>query len=113
QVKDLRGTRRRLARRNPMAPDPITPATLTPARPRARAEAGLSIVVPLYNEANNVATLHARIGEVARRLKSTRGLAVEVVYVDDGSRDGTLAAAQALPADGLDMQVLSLSRNFG
>jgi glycosyltransferase involved in cell wall biosynthesis len=96
-----------------MATDATTPATLAPARPRARAEAGLSIVVPLYNEANNVTTLHSRIGEVARRLKTTRGLAVEVVYVDDGSRDGTLAAAQALPADGLDLQVLSLSRNFG
>jgi glycosyltransferase involved in cell wall biosynthesis len=36
-----------------------------------------------------------------------------VVYVDDGSRDATLTMARDLVADGLDMQVLSLSRNFG
>src|SRR5438034_761741 len=47
------------------------------------------------------------------RLRSERALPVEVVYVDDGSSDGTLAAARALPADGLDVQVISLSRNFG
>jgi glycosyltransferase involved in cell wall biosynthesis len=78
-----------------------------------RAEAGLSIVVPLFNEAENLSILHARIVEVARRLKSARGLTTEVVYVDDGSRDATLTMARDLVADGLDMQVLSLSRNFG
>src|SRR5205807_4385171 len=46
-------------------------------------------------------------------LKTGRALATEVVYVDDGSRDGTLAAALKLPADGLDIQIISLSRNFG
>ncbi|MGB7037139.1 MAG: glycosyltransferase family 2 protein, partial [Xanthobacteraceae bacterium] len=35
------------------------------------------------------------------------------IYVDDGSRDGTLAIARGLPASGLDVQVISLSRNFG
>jgi glycosyltransferase involved in cell wall biosynthesis len=35
------------------------------------------------------------------------------VYVDDGSADATLAVARALPADALDVQVVSFSRNFG
>src|SRR5262245_13782896 len=83
------------------------------ARPRGWADAGLSIVVPLFNEANNLATLHARIVEVARALKAGRGLATEAVYVDDGSGDTTLAAARELPAENLDIQVISLSRNFG
>jgi len=83
------------------------------ARPRGWAEAGLSIVVPLFNEAHNLATLHARIVEVARALKAERGLATEAVYVDDGSRDATLSAARELPAENLDIQVISLSRNFG
>jgi polyisoprenyl-phosphate glycosyltransferase len=100
-----------------MAPDPVTlgsaAADGAAARPRAFSEAGLSIVVPLFNEANSLATLHARIVEVARTLKAARGLATEVVYVDDGSPDATLAAARALPADNLDIQVISLSRNFG
>ena len=83
------------------------------ARSRGWADTGVSIVVPLFNEANNLATLHARIVDVARALKAGRGLATEVVYVDDGSRDGTLSAARELAADGLDIQVISLSRNFG
>jgi polyisoprenyl-phosphate glycosyltransferase len=78
-----------------------------------RSGAGLSIVVPLFNEEKNLATLHARIVEVARRLQGGRGLSTEVVYVDDGSHDATLAAARGLAADGLDIQVLALSRNFG
>ncbi|MFL6799506.1 MAG: glycosyltransferase family 2 protein [Xanthobacteraceae bacterium] len=77
------------------------------------AAAGLSIVVPVFNEEQNLARLHARLVEVAHHLTTARALAVEVVYVDDGSRDGTLAAARALPADSLDLQVIALSRNFG
>ena len=84
-----------------------------PARARARAELGLSIVVPVFNEANGLPVLHARLVEVACGLRQARGLAIEVVYVDDGSRDATLSIAQGLPADALDIQVVSLSRNFG
>jgi glycosyltransferase involved in cell wall biosynthesis len=82
-------------------------------RPRAGAEAGLSVVVPLYNEAAGLVALHGRIVEVARRLSQTRGLMVEIVYVDDGSRDATLAVARGLPATAVDLRVVSLSRNFG
>jgi glycosyltransferase involved in cell wall biosynthesis len=73
----------------------------------------LSIVVPLYNEAASLARLHARLTDVARQLAASRRLACEVIYVDDGSRDETLAIAHALPASSLDVQVVSLSRNFG
>ncbi|HET7889688.1 MAG TPA: glycosyltransferase family 2 protein [Bradyrhizobium sp.] len=74
---------------------------------------GLSIVVPLYNEAAGLASLHRRICDLANRLKARYRLASEVVYVDDGSSDGTLAIALGLKADGIDVQVVSLSRNFG
>jgi glycosyltransferase involved in cell wall biosynthesis len=74
---------------------------------------GLSIVVPLYNEAKGLPRLHEQLIEVAQRLASARGLSVEVVYVDDGSRDDTLEIARALPASVLDVQVIALSRNFG
>ena len=79
----------------------------------AAAARGLSIVVPLYNEAASLERLHARLVEIAQRLAASRGLSCEVVYVDDGSRDGTLAIVRELPARGLDVQVVSLSRNFG
>jgi polyisoprenyl-phosphate glycosyltransferase len=96
-----------------MAADATSLLGSAAARSRGWVDAGLSIVVPLFNEANNLAALHGRILEVAHALKAERALATEVVYVDDGSRDGTLAAALKLPADGLDIQVISLSRNFG
>jgi polyisoprenyl-phosphate glycosyltransferase len=75
-------------------------------------KAGLSIVVPLYNEASGLARLHAQLSEVAQRL-AARGLDTEVVYVDDGSADDTLNIARSLPAATLDVQVVALSRNFG
>src|SRR5437660_7901223 len=74
---------------------------------------GLSVVVPLYNEAASLALLHERLGALATALKARFGLACEVVYVDDGSQDDTLKIARALPPDALDVQVVSLSRNFG
>ena len=76
-------------------------------------KAGLSIVVPLYNEAKGLARLHAQLSDVARKLVEKRDLGVEVVYVDDGSSDDTLKIARTLPAAALDVQVLALSRNFG
>jgi glycosyltransferase involved in cell wall biosynthesis len=96
-----------------MAPNTIGLAGGAGADARGRADAGLSIVVPLYNEAGGLAALHARISEVASRLREIRGLACEVVYVDDGSRDETLKIAQGLVAGTIDIQVISLSRNFG
>lgn len=84
-----------------------------PGAPPARYEAGLSIVVPLFNEATGLARFHEQLAEVARTLRQTRGLGCEVIYVDDGSRDQTFAVASALPSDALDVQVISLSRNFG
>lgn len=80
---------------------------------RSGASAGLSIIVPVYNEAAGLRRVHAELAEVARALRETHGLACEVVYVDDGSRDESLAVARALPANGIDVQVVALSRNFG
>ncbi|MGZ3409112.1 MAG: glycosyltransferase family 2 protein [Xanthobacteraceae bacterium] len=77
------------------------------------ADSGLSIVVPLYNEAAGLARIHARLTEVIGRLRESRRLNCEIVYVDDGSKDETLAIARSLTAPTFDVQVLSLSRNFG
>jgi len=79
----------------------------------APAGAGLSIVIPLFNEAAGLAKLHLTLGEVVGRLLQTRGLETEIIYVDDGSLDGTLDIARALPALQSEVQVVALSRNFG
>ncbi len=87
-------------------------SSLTTTAKTAAAQ-GLSIVVPVYNEAAGLAALHQRLIDLAKSLRARYGLPCEVVYVDDGSADHTLAIARGLPADGLDLQVVSLSRNFG
>lgn len=80
---------------------------------RAPAAQGLSIVVPAFNEAAGLARLHSRLTALAATLKQRHGLACEVVYVDDGSTDATLNIARDLSPVALDVQVISLSRNFG
>ena len=79
----------------------------------APAEVGLSIVVPLFNEAEGLPVLHATLMGIVRRLRQERALKTEIVYVDDGSRDATLSVARALPASDCALQVVALSRNFG
>jgi polyisoprenyl-phosphate glycosyltransferase len=74
---------------------------------------GLSIVVPVYNEAAGLARLHQRLNDLATALRQRYGLACEVVYVDDGSSDETLTIARGLAPEAIDIQVVSLSRNFG
>src|SRR5690242_17395502 len=74
---------------------------------------GLSIVVPVYNEAAGLVALHERLAGLARSLQKRWQLGCEVIYVDDGSQDDTLKIAHALSPDALDVQVVSLSRNFG
>ncbi len=69
----------------------------------------LSVVVPAYNEQEVLAIFHARLAASLAPL----GLAWEVVYVNDGSRDATLAAMLALQAADPRVAVLNLSRNFG
>ena len=87
--------------------------TKSGARTRASSTPTLSVVMPLFNEAKGLPGLHERIAEVARYLQVKRGLNFEIVYVDDGSSDGTSDIAKSLPAMPLDIQVVTLSRNFG
>ena len=74
---------------------------------------GLTIVVPVFNEAAGLAKLHQKLMSLAAKLRDQRGLKTEIVYVDDGSRDDTFAIARSLPAEASDVQAISFSRNFG
>lgn len=69
----------------------------------------LSVVVPIFNESPNIATLHERL---ARTLDGL-GRASEVLYVDDGSRDDSLALLRAISARDARVAVIELSRNSG
>lgn len=69
----------------------------------------LSIVVPVFNEEENVEPL---IGEIHRVLApSTKRF--EIIAVDDGSKDGTFAALCRLHAEKSALKVVRLKRNFG
>lgn len=69
----------------------------------------LSVVVPAYNEEEVLPEFHRRL---AAALAGT-GLAWEVVYVNDGSRDTTLAVMLGLQDADPRVAVVNLSRNFG
>ena len=70
----------------------------------------LSIVVPLFNEELCLEDLHAEIVTAVEPL----GLEWEVVFVDDGSRDGSFAVCERLYArDPGHVRVLSFRRNLG
>src|SRR5208337_4777594 len=69
----------------------------------------VSIVVPLYNEEENVEVLHERIMEVL----TSNNIDYEIIYVDDGSNDNTLQLLDALQSRHKNIIVLSLRRNFG
>jgi glycosyltransferase involved in cell wall biosynthesis len=69
----------------------------------------LSVVVPCHNEE---AVLPALVGQVLAVLQPS-DVEVELILVDDGSRDGTLAVLRALQARDSRVRHVSLSRNFG
>ncbi|HUC41837.1 MAG TPA: glycosyltransferase, partial [Gemmatimonadales bacterium] len=65
----------------------------------------LSLVVPAYNERDNLAPL---LAEIAAALD---GRAYEVIVVDDGSTDGTLDALKALRRQYPALHIISFERN--
>lgn len=69
----------------------------------------LSVVVPVYNEADVLAEFYRRMAEVADGI----GPQVELIFVDDGSSDETLQILNDLSTADTRVAVLELSRNFG
>lgn len=70
----------------------------------------LTIVVAARNEAEALPALHPRIQAVLKRLDNIDG---RVLYVDDGSTDGTWEVMQRLARRDTTVSLLRLSRNFG
>ena len=75
----------------------------------SRTDCGLSVVLPVYNERDNLEPLHRRITDA---LKS-EDADYEVVYVDDGSHDGSWKVLKALAGADPRIRLVRFRRNFG
>ncbi len=89
----------------------MTPAVLAPTPPRSPVlgEPVLSVVVPLFNEHENLPELYRRLVASLEAI----GEPFELVFVNDGSRDSTPAMLDLLAVTDPRVTALHLSRNFG
>lgn len=69
----------------------------------------ISVVVPLYDEEPNVEPFHRELSAVLGRL----GRPYEIIFIDDGSRDGTFQRLGTIYAQDPQVRVIRFARNFG
>lgn len=75
----------------------------------ATEKADLSIVVPLYNEEDNLKPLYDAISTSARSI----GLEYEIVFIDDGSSDKTFELAKKLARRDAKLRIIKFRKNYG
>ena len=73
----------------------------------------LSVVIPVFNEEANIPVLWERLSKVLTDVFTSRGRDWEVVFTDDGSRDGSLALLTAIARDEPRVKVVEFNRNYG
>ena len=104
--RDRNGSRRGLSRQSPMD---VLNAPGTAAVPASPAEGSLSVVVPVFNEDAVLPEFHRRLVAALDGLRAP----AEIIYVNDGSTDGTMPLLVALHGADPRVAVVDLSRNFG
>lgn len=70
----------------------------------------LSLIVPVFNEEEVLPASYARMSAAMQALT---GYDYEIIYVNDGSRDGTMKQLRAIAGEHKEVRVISFSRNFG
>jgi undecaprenyl-phosphate 4-deoxy-4-formamido-L-arabinose transferase len=73
------------------------------------ARVDLSVVIPIFNEAETLSSLHQRLSKTLKEM----GRSYEVIYVDDGSTDGSEALLKKLHQTDLTVKVIRFNRNYG
>jgi len=69
----------------------------------------LSVIIPVYNEAQNLEELHTQIVDSCSRL----GKSFEIIFIDDGSQDDSYAVLKKLRAGDGSIRLIRLRKNFG
>lgn len=73
------------------------------------AEMELSVIIPVYNEEDNIEPLYSSLNDVL----SILGKPYEIIFIDDGSKDHSQAVLQKLNASDSSCKVIRFRRNFG
>jgi glycosyltransferase involved in cell wall biosynthesis len=69
----------------------------------------VSVFLPVFNEEPNLRLLHEKLARALAQI----GRSAEIIYVDDGSTDGSLAALREIAASDSCVRVIALRRNYG
>ncbi len=69
----------------------------------------ISVIIPVYNEENNISMLHERLRSVLDQLTNR----YELIFVNDGSKDNSMPMIKALSKRHPEIKYIDLSRNFG
>src|SRR3982751_6051807 len=69
----------------------------------------ISVFLPVFDEEPNLRPLHEKMDKALEQL----GRTAEIIYVDDGSKDGSLAILKELAAKDARVRVVALRRNYG
>lgn len=77
--------------------------------PSAKEAPEISVFLPVYNEEPNLLPLHAKLDDALKRLNRT----AEIIYVDDGSTDGSLKVLREVAEGDKRVRVVALRRNYG
>ncbi|MFM7028173.1 MAG: glycosyltransferase family 2 protein [Chakrabartia sp.] len=73
----------------------------------------LSVIVPVKDEEEAIAAFVTRVSAVIEQLSDPAASSYEILFIDDGSTDGTMAAIAAAHLGNARVRAISLSRNFG
>ncbi len=69
----------------------------------------ISVIIPVYNEEDNIQMLHERLYQVMQQM----GISFELIFINDGSRDRSIELVRALAAKHDYVKYVDFSRNFG
>jgi polyisoprenyl-phosphate glycosyltransferase len=69
----------------------------------------LSVVIPIYNEQENIQLLYSRLTAVLNPMK----ISYELLFINDGSKDNSLPLIEKLAAEDASVKYIDFSRNFG